>query len=63
MRGEVVQINTRIKGRPGMRKRLMLAAEHDYLLYENKGMSKPTVYRWMKFLIFRRLEEITNGIK
>ena len=44
-----------------MRANVELAAKHDFLLFEGKGMNAENVSEWMRFLMNRRLTDIKFG--
>ena len=60
---EVWMITVKLPDTPQTRDRIGQAIEHDFLLYEGNGMRAQNLSEWMRFLINRRLTDITEGRK
>mgnify|MGYP001563260141 CR=1 FL=1 len=58
---EAWMLSAKVPDTPENRERINLAMEHDFLMYEGKGMVSKTVSEWLRLLINRRLEEIMGG--
>ncbi len=54
-----IQLLTRLHGDDSLKQKIGLAVRHDYLLHSDSGaMKEESIYGWLSFLVYRRLDEI-----